>query len=320
MLSIGICIPTYCRGEITKQSILNIYNRNKTIFDEGVCHFYISDDCSKDDTFDILNNLKNNIKCITIKRNKKNLGFEGNNGECVKMCSLDYAWMLGDDDTINVDIMEIIRKIETNKDELPDFVVIGKNRNVIEKIYYDKNEAIDQLIYESTWMSGLIYKKSVIDVLNFERYELGEFPQTGAIFEYFGTHESSIQYIYGPNYASVLRPGVISYNDRILEIYAKGWTNLVMGLPLTYDYKIKINILKKRIKLSGMLSNRIIMSLRAQGYFDRNVLNEYYDYIKLYNRSSFVVLYLISVLPKKPLNYLRKLYAKILHIDLSTNG
>lgn len=320
MITIGICIPTYCRGLITKESILNIYNKNKELFDKKICHFYISDDCSTDNTFDILESLNNSIHCLTIKKNNENLGFEGNNGECVKMCELDYAWMLGDDDTININIEDVIRKIEIYVEHLPDFVIIGKNDKIVEKIYYDKVEAIEQLLYESTWMSGLLYKKSVIQELDFKRYELGEFPQTGAIFEYFGTHESSIQYIYGPDYASVLRPGVISYNDRILEIYARGWTNLVMGLPLTYDYKIKQRLLRKRIKYGGMLSNIIIMSLRAQGYYDYNALIEYYDYIKLYNKTPFVILYLISIFPKKPLNILRKLYAKFKKISLSTNG
>ena len=58
MKTIGICIPTYQRGEITKKSIMHIYQNNKDLFDEGICHFYISDDCSKDDTYNLLLNLK----------------------------------------------------------------------------------------------------------------------------------------------------------------------------------------------------------------------------------------------------------------------
>ena len=62
MITIGICIPSYQRGLITRESILHIYTNNKKVFDEGLCHFYISDDCSRDDTFKILSNLNEEIK------------------------------------------------------------------------------------------------------------------------------------------------------------------------------------------------------------------------------------------------------------------
>lgn len=316
MKTIGICIPTYQRGEITKKSIMHIYQNNKDLFDEGICHFYISDDCSKDDTYNLLLNLKKEIKCITIKKNKINLGFEGNNGECVKMCEKDYAWMLGDDDTIDVKIEKVIKKIEKERVS-PDFVIIGRDKHIEEKIYRDRNETIIKLIDESTWMFGLLYKRDVVKNLQFERYSLGEFPQTGAIFEYFGVHDSTVQYIYGPDYARILRPGVISYNDRILEIYAKGWTNLVMGLPLTYDYKIKMQIISNRKK---SMSNLILMSLRSQDFFSPKLLKEYYPYLKLYNKSPYFILFLISVAPKNILIVARKLYSKITKTELTRNG
>ena len=78
MVSIGICIPTYQRGKITKDSIIKIYNKNMPLFEKGFCHFYISDDCSKDGTFELLSNLALEIGCITISKTSSNLGFEGN--------------------------------------------------------------------------------------------------------------------------------------------------------------------------------------------------------------------------------------------------
>lgn len=320
MKTIGICIPAYQRGEITKQSILNIYNNNKQLFDSGTCHFYISDDCSKDNTFDILSNLNKEIECITIKKTEKNLGFEGNNGRCILMCEKDYAWMLGDDDIIDVDINEVINRIEESKKD-PDFVIIGKYNDIEEKVYTDKVEAIEKLLYESTWMSGLIYKTSIANKLDFCRYSEGEFPQTGAIFEYFGTNDSSIQYIYGPDWAKIMRPGVISYSDRVLDIYARGWTDLVMGLPLVWTYKEKLKLLSLRKKRGrDMMSNMILMSLRARNGFNSTLLKEYYPYIKLYNKSPYIILFIISIMPKGILSFARKKYAKANNIELIEQG
>lgn len=320
MKTIGICIPTYQRGEITRDSILNIYNKNKELFTNGIAHFYISDDCSKDNTFEILNNLNKEINCMTIEKTEKNLGFEGNNGRCISMCKKDYAWMLGDDDTIDVEITEVIKKIEDSNAD-PDFVIIGKHDDIEEKIYTDKYEAIEALLYESTWMSGLIYKTSIASKLDFNRYSAGEFPQTGAIFEYFGNNDSSIQYIYGPDWAKIMRPGVVSYADRILDVYARGWTDLVMGLPLTWTYKEKIKLLGLRKKRGrDMMSNVILMSLRARGGFDRELLKKYYQYIYIYNKTPYFILYLISITPKGLLSFLRKIYAKAKNITLIEQG
>ena len=320
MVTIGVCIPTYQRGNITKESIKHIYENNKVLFDAGICHFYISDDCSKDDTFSILSNLNKEINCITIQKTECNLGFEGNNGRCIQMCEKDYAWLLGDDDTINVSIIELI-EVLGNQEFFPDFIIIGKNRSIKEKIYDKKEEAIITLLYESTWMFGLLFKSTVIRQLNFTRYAEGKFPHAGAIFEYFGNNKSSIQYIYGPNWSSILRPGKVSYNGRILEVYARGWTNLVMGLPLCWDYQLKLKLLHMRGERGrDMLSNLILLSLRSQGQLDILKLKEYYPYIKLYNCSPYFVLYLISIMPKKPLKFLRKCYAKINGIVLMEQG
>lgn len=320
MITIGICIPAYQRGMITKESVLHIYTNNKKLFDEGICRFYISDDCSKDNTFDILLDLNKEINCITIEKTEYNLGFEGNNGRCVQMCEKDYAWLLGDDDTINIKIEDVIEQIE-KQSLFADFVIIGKNANVKEKIYTDKEETIIALLYESTWMSGLLFNRKVLKHLKFTRYANGKFPHTGAIFEYFGNNESSIQYIYGPGWATILRPGTVSYSSKILEVYAKGWTNLVMGLPLCWDYKLKKELLRIRKKNGrDVLSNMILMSLRSQNQFNSNKLKEYYSYIKLYNSSPYIILFLISKMPRKPLMLLRNKYAKINKIALMEQG
>lgn len=177
------------------------------------------------------------------------------------------------------------------------------------------------LLYESTWMSGLLFRNTVLKKINFMRYAEGKFPHSGAIFEYFGNNKSSIQYIYGPNWATILRPGKVSYASRILEVYAKGWTNLIMGLPLCYDYKLKLKLLTIR-KNQGrdVLSNLILMSLRSQGQFNSAKLKEYYLYIKLYNSSPYIVLYIISIMPIKVLKFLRKKYAEVMKVSLMEQG
>ena len=196
-----------------------------------------------------------------------------------------------------------------------------ENKNIEEKIYTDKEEAIVTLLYESTWMSGLLFRNTVLKKINFMRYAEGKFPHSGAIFEYFGNNKSSIQYIYGPNWATILRPGKVSYASRILEVYAKGWTNLIKGLPLCYDYKLKLKLLTIR-KNQGrdVLSNLILMSLRSQGQFNSAKLKEYYLYIKLYNSSPYIVLYIISIMPIKVLKFLRKKYAEVMKVSLMEQG
>ncbi len=75
------------------------------------------------------------LNAFTIKKTEYNMGFEGNNGRCVQMCEKDYAWMLGDDDTINVKLNEVIKRLE-DQNELADFIIVGKNKILKKKNIY----------------------------------------------------------------------------------------------------------------------------------------------------------------------------------------
>jgi len=295
----GICIPTYNRASILKDNLINIV---KTIGRYQI-PIYISDNCSTDNTKEMVLEMQHQYPNIFYSKNDENYGVDRNIEIAFKLCRQEYAWLLGDDDTINNDISKIIQVLSEIQ---PDVLVLGIEKNVKEGLYTDKLKVLYDITYQMTWMSGDIIATKLLEDFDFKRYYGTNFVHSGAILDYIGRFDTNLYYL-NNEYVSIMRPGFVAYNDRILEIYAKGWTELIMRLPgFSYEEKLKQCIL--RTKKSGMLNNKILLSLRAQGYLNLQILKEYQNYIALYNKSPYILLCAISAFPIKVSAMLRKIY------------
>lgn len=125
---LSICIPTYNGGKRLKMCLDCIVNALSSRNDVEVI---ISDNCSIDNIYDIISEyLPNSL--IRVYRNDTNLGFIGN------VCLLidyyakgEYCWILGDDDFIDADSLDIIMPLL--KKYKPDFMSLGYRTMTIEK-------------------------------------------------------------------------------------------------------------------------------------------------------------------------------------------
>lgn len=297
---LGICIPTYNRAEILKDNITNII---KYIGNYGI-PIYISDNCSTDNTTEIVNIIKETYPNIIYSKNDKNLGSDKNFEIVLKMCQESYAWLLGDDDTIDSDIRPILEILKLKN---PDVMVLGTDKNISEGIYSDKFWILNQLSLQMTWLSGNIIANRLIRDFDFKRYYDTHFIHAGTILDYIGRVDD-ISLLYNFNhYVRYMRAGYVAYADKILEIYAKGWTEVIIKLP-GFSFEEKLKQCRYRTKRTGMLNNRILLSMRAQGCLNHKKLREYRNYIKLYNNSPYFLLFIISIFPRNISKVLRKLY------------
>lgn len=300
---LGICIPTYNRAKILEKNLNNLINKIK----DSEIKIYISDNASNDGTFEVIKMAKLKYQYIEYHRNDINLGMDKNFECALNLCEEKYGWLLGDDDTLGEGIEEVFSMLQDN----PDVLVLGNDKDIIEKIYANPKEIFEKLIFQTTWISGLIISKKVIKCLNFEKYIGTNFSHTGAIFEHIlSTTLTTVKYCINLNYVGDMRPKFVGYSNRILEIYAQGWSELIYKLPNLSDEERKKSF-KDRTAKSGMLNNKILMSLRAQGLFNRQLLREYEKYIKLYNVSPHFVLVCISYFPTGICVLARKMYKKM---------
>lgn len=296
---LGICIPTYNRASILRNNLIRVIK----VVERYKLPIYISDNCSTDNTTEVVFEMKTLYKNIVYSKNKENLGVDRNFEKVLKLCDEPYAWLLGDDDTIDSDIKIIM---EILADKKPDILMLGEDDRIKSGIYEDKLWILNKLGLQMTWMSGNLISREIINDADFERYYDTQFIHAGIILDYIGRRGGRIYYIYN-RHVDRMRPRHVAYDDKILEIYAKGWTELLMRLP-GFSYQEKLYQCVIRTKQTGMLNNKILLSLRSQGYLNLNDLNKYGNYIRLYNKSPYLVLYLICIFPISVARFLRKLY------------
>lgn len=94
---VSICIPTYNRATHLANCLQSIIS-NKSIskIDFQVC---VSDNCSTDETEDVVRRAQENI-IIKYRKNPKNLGIPKNFLNVVEMADGEFVWLIGDDDLL----------------------------------------------------------------------------------------------------------------------------------------------------------------------------------------------------------------------------
>lgn len=110
---VTICMPTYNQAKYVEESILSILNQ-----DYKNIQLIISDDCSKDGTFEICEKLQNKYpEIIHLQRNDRNLGISGNVKTIYPLIKGKYVcWFSGDDIYAANKISTQIKVMEANND------------------------------------------------------------------------------------------------------------------------------------------------------------------------------------------------------------
>jgi glycosyltransferase involved in cell wall biosynthesis len=254
-MKISICIPQYNRIHYLLKSLRII--EQQTYPDIEVC---ISDDCSSDETVLEIEKLKTNYKYpVVFDKNPVNRGYDRNYRKCIEMASGEYAFVIGNDDSIQgANSIKYLVDFLT-KNNRPDIGFCNMieertggtfiNRALSTKVIgYGPDIAIKNYSCFS-FVGGLIYKKSVFDNYNTDKYDgsiysqmyLGVFMISKGC-TLFSIHEPLV-------IKDLLLDGVFrkSYRDRI----SKKWRDFRVvdgGLPSV------INVLINGIKDSNTFS------------------------------------------------------------------
>lgn len=103
-----IAIPTYNRAHRLDRQIAWLYKAIQGI--ENHCEIIISDNCSTDETPDIVAKWQAQFPpgVLQSKRNTENVGLIGNMVCCINAATADYVWTIGDDDPIDDDAVSYI--------------------------------------------------------------------------------------------------------------------------------------------------------------------------------------------------------------------
>lgn len=166
---LSLCFPTYNRGWCMKEQIDRLKSCPKDILDR--MEIIISDNCSTDDTQQIVEAaIADGFVCRYI-RNETNLGMDGNFVSCFRNAQGRYVWLLGDDDTIIIDSLKRIVNLLDVPEEYGLLHIYQKHDLDKEIVYvYDRNEMAKYVSYYVTFISANIVNTKYVSSIFFEKY------------------------------------------------------------------------------------------------------------------------------------------------------
>jgi len=112
---LSICIPTYNRSKLLAQALEELMPQIVNLKDQ--VELIISDNCSTDNTYEVIESFKKKFS-FKYHRNNKNLGGIKNIQVITdKLAKSEFVWILGDDDIININgIEKVLSVIEKYRD------------------------------------------------------------------------------------------------------------------------------------------------------------------------------------------------------------
>lgn len=183
---LSILIPTYNREKYLLQNLtlLSQYIKNLTLC--GDVEIIISDNCSQDNTTQMVENFIRENREITIRffKQKENIGLERNSCFTLKESKAKYVMFLGDDDFLNEKYLsEVIKNLQSGNNIaciVPSIIAIdingnrlayGRDINKKTKYYTNKILATFKLLGKGHQLSGVTFLREKT-LSNYEDFHL----------------------------------------------------------------------------------------------------------------------------------------------------
>lgn len=131
---------------------------------------FVSDNCSDDNTAEVVKRYIDKGLPITYNRNEENIGASRNFLRCMQRASGKYIFLLGDDDVLNPGALKFLLDILRGKEY--GVVHIHKFKDVqSDLVEYDSlDDFCKQVSFWFTFVSGSIFRKDVVSRINPEPY------------------------------------------------------------------------------------------------------------------------------------------------------
>ncbi len=193
-LSLSICIPTFNRVDLLRESVNSII---KSIFFSGhEVSIIISDNCSTDDTQNYCLELVNNYPFICYHRNIENVN-ELNFYIAAQRAKTDYVWLFSDDDLLRLNAVKLIYDalVIGNNLVIANYDLYDNDLNILKKKNYfsiskdlhfdDKNLLLSDLGLKVGFISCVVFKRDSflkMPIDEFDKYRPFGFPFVFALY------------------------------------------------------------------------------------------------------------------------------------------
>lgn len=188
-----IAIPTYNRAQYLDQCLSQICKQVRK-YNEYI-ELIVSDNCSSDDTYEVVKKYVDDVNDIIYLRNEENIGADNNFIQCFKQASGKYVWIFGDDDVLldgALDkIMNIIQQGNYGVIYVNSYGFKNNWRLERPNNYYGKNTVVyetqkaflHRVSYFLTFVTGSICNKSLaVEIMDLSLLRGTNLPQLGWSF------------------------------------------------------------------------------------------------------------------------------------------
>ena len=100
-MKVSVCIPTYNQSQYLVQAVRSVLSQTV-----AATEIIVSDDCSTDDTAEVLQELAKEIPALKVIRKAKNLGISQNTDECLRAATGEFVIRLDSDDFLGPSYIE----------------------------------------------------------------------------------------------------------------------------------------------------------------------------------------------------------------------
>ena len=215
-----VVIPTRNRCHLLRETIKRFEDARKRLSDPALVELLVVDNCSNDNTFEMLRNLNETDKTITYRKQATlKETAEMSMAHAVEMAKGEYVWVFGDDDTPHEDsLASLIANITEGKD----FYLINCNLRLPNKSafrYLPKEKCKNYSVARNLWLDlGFVSATTTMSSLCFRRsmFDLSIFEQYAEISEIY-SHSVSLFVMFHRGTASVISEPLFTYSQNTCE-------------------------------------------------------------------------------------------------------
>lgn len=298
---IAFAIPTYNRSKYLDVCLEKLINTIK----EHNIKIYVSDNCSSDNTKEIVNKWQLSYKHLYYHRNETNLDMDGNFEKVLNLPNSKYVWLFGDTYEIESNNLNYLLNL-INSDTLSYDCIVFNLENIISnptKNYQEQNELLIDLSGIMSCVSCLIYNQDIIKNASFKRYRNTFFSLEAIIFEYIDNKDFIVHWAQNQSVKSLQIDNVVKKNwsnsPRMFEIGIEGWLKFIYSLPASYSLESKSKVEKLFVNNSGLLNYKGLIIRRIDGAINITLLiSNFEKFIKVSSYTKFFYAFILCCVPK----------------------
>jgi glycosyltransferase involved in cell wall biosynthesis len=291
-------IPVYNNAAMLDDTLSYLYNE----FGMDDFQLLISDNCSTDNTVQVIQKYASGHKNLHYFVQEKNAGTDMNCYFLQQQCKTRYFMHLADYiRPYRKQFLEVISMLQAGD---YDAVIIedGTRLKFMDsKLYTDKNEALADLFWHMTHMSVTIYsseifKSKIPDYLVKHGFE---FFSIVRIFNYLAEKESCKVYWHSEQCMYIPpRKKVSAWHGRFMYVWVEQYVETILALPMVYSLESKLLALKEFYEGSIILQLVTFAKYIKEKDMTSKQIYKYRKHIPYISKFDWRFLYFLSLMPK----------------------